>query len=343
MQYVDQGQGQDGQPRKQIDAAPAMDVELAALQGSQQRLVSGVEDVHALDRRIPAHTWPAQPLQITLARAEVVQAGQEGEVALFADQQDLAKVDRAVNRLLQKRQLARGLRENLSQTFTLAAPMQCLMQRPSMCVGSRESISCISVGVIFLPRKPATRGASAASTAWRDSVPCSVTRMSRPRNNQPRRVAACCEHAGHEVFLADAALADAALVDVDLADEPDLDASGRADLPGALANALAQRFGKARVVEDADAARVQKARHCAGVTRSWQRAGDDDLVAARQHDSTPCRFAAHHSVSPVAAMVADLASGGSTRVLPVRFRLCWLRQGARGRKLKSAVGQVRGS
>jgi hypothetical protein len=58
-------------------------------------------------------------------------------------------------------------------------------------------------------------------------------------------------------------------------------AFGRADLLRALADALAQRLGKARIVENADAARVQEAGHPAGVTRPGQRAGDDDAVVTR--------------------------------------------------------------
>ena len=57
--------------------------------------------------------------------------------------------------------------------------MSCLMQRPSMRVDSREPISWASVGVTYLPKKPATRGASAASTACRDMASYSGTRMSR--------------------------------------------------------------------------------------------------------------------------------------------------------------------
>lgn len=74
----------------------------------------------------------------------------------------------------------------------------------------------------------------------------------------PTCFAACSERAGHEIFLADVALVDVL----------DLDASDRADLLGTLADALAQRFGKARIVEDADAAQLQKARHPTGATRS---------------------------------------------------------------------------
>jgi len=49
------------------------------------------------------------------------------------------------------------------------------------------------------------------------------------------------------------------------------------------ANALAQRQRELRIVEDANAARVQKTRHALGKARTRQRAGDDDPVVARQH------------------------------------------------------------
>jgi len=91
--------------------------------------------------------------------------------------------------------------------------------------------------------------------------------------HQSGRVAACSQHAGHAVFLADVALVDVL----------DLHACCFADLLRALADALAKRLGKTRVVEDADTARVQKARHPARVARSGQSAGNDDPVVARQH------------------------------------------------------------
>ncbi len=90
----------------------------------------------------------------------------------------------------------------------------------------------------------------------------------------------------------------------------------------ALADALAQRLGKARVIEDADAARVQKARHPARVARAGQRARHDDAVVARQHAVQVRRVP---SVSAVAAMVDHLAVGSTVIVLPVWFRLCRLR------------------
>jgi hypothetical protein len=91
--------------------------------------------------------------------------------------------------------------------------------------------------------------------------------------HQPRRIATHSKHPRHQIFLADVALVDVL----------DLDACGLADLLSALADALTQRLGKARVVEDADAAREQKAGHPSRVARPGQRAGDDDAVVARQH------------------------------------------------------------
>src|SRR5574337_2133181 len=44
----------------QVGAPPAVDVELAALQRSQQLVIERVEEVQALDRRVAAHTGLAQ-------------------------------------------------------------------------------------------------------------------------------------------------------------------------------------------------------------------------------------------------------------------------------------------
>jgi hypothetical protein len=86
-------------------------------------------------------------------------------------------------------------------------------------------------------------------------------------------IAVRCQHAHHQVLLADVALVDML----------DLHASGLAHLQRPLADALAQWLGEARVVEDANAARVQKARHPARVASPGQRARHDDAVVARQH------------------------------------------------------------
>ena len=95
--------------RAKIGATPTMDIEFAVLQCSQQSLLGDVEEVQPLDAGIGADARLAQALQITLARAGVVQAGQERQVALVAAQQNLAQIDQAVDRLLQRRQLARDV------------------------------------------------------------------------------------------------------------------------------------------------------------------------------------------------------------------------------------------
>ena len=112
-----------------------------------------------------------------------------------------------------------------------------------MRVDSREPIPCASVGVIFLPRKPATRGASAASTACREMASYSGTEMSSVRNiksveysahmQQPWLVAARGQHVRHEVFL----------VDVALVDVFDLRVGGFVHLLRTLANTLAHGLG----------------------------------------------------------------------------------------------------
>ena len=97
----------------------------------------------------------------------------------------------------------------------------------------------------------------------------------RDHVHQPRIVASAREHLGHDVFLAD----------VGLVDMLDLDAGLATCFQRPRTDTLTQRFGTARVVKDADPARVKKARHAARVAHPRQRAGNDDSVVARQY---PC-------------------------------------------------------
>src|SRR5207253_9009580 len=80
---------------------------------------------------------------------------------------------------------------------------------------------------------------------------------------------------------------DVVLADVVLGNVFDGNASGTRQLGGALAlalaHAIAKRFGKSRIVEDADLPRRKKYRHSLRVTGSRQRAGDDDPVIAGEH------------------------------------------------------------
>jgi hypothetical protein len=91
--------------------------------------------------------------------------------------------------------------------------------------------------------------------------------------HQTRCVAAYGQYLGDQIFLAD----------VRLVDMLDVHAGSFADLLRALVDSIAQGLGKARAIEDADAARVQKAGYAPGAAGSGRRAGDDDAVATRQH------------------------------------------------------------
>ena len=99
----------------------------------------------------------------------------------------------------------------------------------------------------------------------------------RDHVHQPRMITTLGEHLGDHVLLAN----------VRLVDVLDGHARHRRRFHGRRTNAIAQRLGKARVVKDADAARVQKARHPLRVTRPRQRACNDHPVVAGQHAHQP--------------------------------------------------------
>ena len=92
----------------QVRTATAVNVELAMLQGFEQRLLGWVEEVQSLDALFATHSnlGLAQPLQIALSSAGVVKTAQKRQVALITAQQNLLQVDQAVDRLLQARQLS---------------------------------------------------------------------------------------------------------------------------------------------------------------------------------------------------------------------------------------------
>ncbi len=96
----------DVQVCEQISTTPAVDSELAVLQGSQQGLLGGVEEIQAVDAGVGTDTPLTRPLQITLTRAGIVQAGQECQVALIPAQQHLAQIDQTVDSLLRRRQFS---------------------------------------------------------------------------------------------------------------------------------------------------------------------------------------------------------------------------------------------
>src|ERR1700746_2918002 len=81
------------------------------------------------------------------------------------------------------------------------------------------------------------------------------------------------KHPGDDVLFADVVLGNVF----------DGNASGTRQLGGALADSIAKRFGKSRIVEDPDLPRRKKSRHSLRVTGSRQSAGDDDPVVAGEH------------------------------------------------------------
>lgn len=103
--------------------------------------------------------------------------------------------------------------------------------------------------------------------------------MAKMTCTKPGMLAAARQHLGHHLFFTDVALGDVL----------DLDTGLGTQRVRPRADALAQRLDKARVVKDADALGVQKARHASRVTRPRQRARNHDAVVARQHPASRSR------------------------------------------------------
>src|SRR5215472_16777024 len=86
-------------------------------------------------------------------------------------------------------------------------------------------------------------------------------------------LAADGEHFGDDVFLADVALGNVL----------DGNAGSTRQFSGALAHAIAKRFGKSRIVEDPDLPCRKKCCHPVRVAGAGQGTGDNDPVVARKH------------------------------------------------------------
>src|SRR6516225_6018290 len=117
------------------------------------------------------------------------------------------------------------------------------------------------------------------------------------------------KHLGDDVLLADMVLGKMF----------DGDASSTGQLSSSFADAIAKRFGKSRIVEDADLARRQKCRHSLGIAGPQKRAGDDDPIIAGEHPSetlavplrqqTPQQPALPLPASPVAILSCLVPAG----------------------------------
>ena len=91
--------------------------------------------------------------------------------------------------------------------------------------------------------------------------------------HQTGMIAVHGQHFGNHVFLADVAVGNVL----------DGDAGSSRQLGGALAHAVTKRFGKSRIVENADLPCRKKCRHPLRIARAGQGAGDDDPVVAGEH------------------------------------------------------------
>ena len=76
---------------------------------------------------------------------------------------------------------------------------------------------------------------------------------------------------------------DVLLADMALGNMFDGHASSTGQFGSPVADAIAERFSKSRIVEDADLPRRQKCRHSLRIAGPWQRAGHDDPVVAGEH------------------------------------------------------------
>src|ERR1035437_8772008 len=88
LELARHGRWCDVDPLEQICAPPAVDVELASLQGSQKGLFGGIEKVQAHDAWVGTHAELAQPLQATLAGTGIIEAGEKSQITLVAAQQN---------------------------------------------------------------------------------------------------------------------------------------------------------------------------------------------------------------------------------------------------------------
>ena len=97
---------QAGDKGSQVCPAQSADVELRALQGAEQCLLASLEEVQPFDQAIFVAAILAEPIQGANPGAVVVESGQVLQVSPAAAKQDVAKVDQAVDRLLERRQFA---------------------------------------------------------------------------------------------------------------------------------------------------------------------------------------------------------------------------------------------
>ena len=105
----DTGHGEVGQEGFEIGTAHATDVELRALQGAEQGVLSLVEEVEALDAMTVDRFGSGEFVEAATAGGEVIERGEEFEIAAVTAEENLAQIDQTVDRLLDGRQFPGGL------------------------------------------------------------------------------------------------------------------------------------------------------------------------------------------------------------------------------------------
>jgi len=145
-----------------MGTADTSDVEGRPLEGAEQTLFGGVEEVDAFDGLAADRAGPGEPIENPDPCGEVVESGEEGEITAVTAKEDLAKVRQAVDRLFDgaRARLAgplrcstlrwclkedtsllvvsrRRTRANLSYILIADLPKRCLMQVPSIRVAKR--------------------------------------------------------------------------------------------------------------------------------------------------------------------------------------------------------------
>jgi hypothetical protein len=113
--------------------------------------------------------------------------------------------------------------------------------------------------------------------------------------HQPRRLAPLRQHTRDDVLLADMRLADV------LDGNAGLSRQGRRG----LSDALAQRLGEVRVIEDADSSGVEISRHPLGVAHRRQRSGDHQPVVTGKHPADPVGIALRQCLGHAASHRLD--------------------------------------
>ncbi len=95
----DAGRRDLAQEGSEVGTADATDVEFGTLKRAQQGLLSGVEEVEALEAMAIDALGAGQSMQVAIAGGKVVQCGEIFERAAITPEEDLAQINEAVDGL----------------------------------------------------------------------------------------------------------------------------------------------------------------------------------------------------------------------------------------------------